>query len=235
MPAIRSLAAIIVGTLLVIQGHVLHAQDRLPPYFNAYQQGPPPVSPWLEYEASDFAPRAKGLSRSSTTVQATERPRALSEQEIEKLWMGLKENKAVKDALGQRFVQLEGELIEPAKGREITTPSLVQFTVYSYTNNRAYEISTQGGASPQIILKPKGYQPAESNSEIENAVAILKRNSAVLVDGLIPRGIVTPVDSGDRHLYLQFYRNRGIDRGPPIVEATVDMTNDKVVSVRTRQ
>lgn len=139
----------------------------------------------------------------------------------------------VTEALGKRFVVIGGGEASPVKER--AQPDMLWIEFYSYSNNRALKVRMIGDKVIEVQQMPESYQPPESHEEVNAAAGIVQKDPRYkdIVGGLTVRGIQTPSENRNRHLYLLFYKE---DKKSSVFWAIVDMTLEQVVKAKsTRQ
>ena len=124
--------------------------------------------------------------------------------------------------------------IDPAKGEPSPPVRPIAVRLYSYTQNRGFDVITDGDRVARVVPLRAGVQPPTSPEEVAAAAEILRRDPRYEKDvaDLFVRGIVTPGMRGQRHLHLFFFKAKGLARGPIAFEAEMDVTSGKVVSAR---
>lgn len=143
------------------------------------------------------------------------------------------ESPRVRNALGVRYALLDSGWLDDDKD---TGPSndLYRMVFYNYARNETVTVVSTGGREPVSIESSKPEtQPAESREEVDAAVEIVRHDPrhGPSVAGLHGRGILTPSDGRDRHLYLLFY---DAPRSTPArYQATVNMSTGRVVEAHS--
>jgi hypothetical protein len=234
-------AVIPVFVLLSFFSGSIYAQRKTPrraapPYLDRYRNGLPPVGPTVELEhGGSLPPTLKGRRVTNSPLEFERGAVDLADERVRSLRQAALGDSRVRQALGQRFTFITAGATELAKEqRPPTNNPLTTLRFFSYSNNRAYEVRMSGEEVVRVIPKRRGYQPPASREEVEAAAEIVKKDARFRNDlaGLFVRGILTPSENSNRHLYLLFYRGRGLERGRPVFEATVDMTAERVVNAR---
>jgi len=211
------------------------AQQPEPQYIRDYKEkGLPAVGKHIEFEDHGaFPPRPKDMRLS---VGAKAEVKAGPEVPIERLISQSRElalrDTRVRSALGSRFAVVGGGPVEPGKGRPLSAESAqTKLNFYSYSRNRAVSVLLDDKKVVAVTVRPQGFQPAETREEVAAAAEIVTKDPrfAKTVKGLIVRGIEASESTGNRLLYLLFYRQEG---SPAVFTATVDMVRARVLSAK---
>ena len=198
-----------------------------PKYIKQYEsKGLPPVGKQITAEErSGLPPKLKGLT---SRDDAELRVRPLSQRSTTELIFTLRDialsDAKVKSAVGERFALLGGGQFQ----RKDVEKNAFKLHFYSYSKNQAITILLIDNKVARIQAKPEGYQPPETHEEVEAGAEIVRRDPRFkkAIHDLTVRGIQTPSENGNRHLYILFYKE---NKTPAIFQATVDMSLGRVV------
>ena len=138
----------------------------------------------------------------------------------------------VRAALGTRFSLLGSGWLDAPKDSGVDTANEpYQLTFYSYGRNRAVKVVASGSEITKVLTLKAGIQPAESQEEVELATTLILQNARLreMLQGHRARGIVTPSKTGNRQLYVMFYKD---NQPAAVFQATIDMTLGRVVNSR---
>lgn len=143
----------------------------------------------------------------------------------------------VRAALGERYAHMNTMVIDPGKGTEhncLTT----RVTFFSYTHHRAVLV-TMNELRVDGVINKDGYQPPEGVDEIRMAIDIARNDSRLREkvlnldgEGILAYPRADSPGAGHRVLYVTFTSPGGY---LPLWSATVDLTDEKVLSVRSPQ
>lgn len=212
-----------------------YSQSREATYLEKYKRGEFPsmhraIAP---EHRKGFPPQLRELKVSEGELPPFEvrSMRPIAEVRAEALSKSQRDTRVTK-ILGERFAVIGGGEATPTKDSARTDMLWIEF--YSYSNNRALKVRMIGDEVVDIQQMPENYQPPESREEVKAAAEIVRqdpRYSEVVAD-LTVRGIQTPSENSNRHLYLLFYKE---GRKASVFWATVDMTAAQVVKAQLRQ
>jgi hypothetical protein len=137
----------------------------------------------------------------------------------------------VKQLLGDRFVFIYDENLEPPKGQKRNQVE-AKLTFFSYSSNSAVEVVLRGGVV--VSAEKTGLFPTEGDEEINQAIALASKHPTLAgrVAGLdagammaqpVPR--TRPAWLGNRVLDVRFFDVRHVSR----FMALVDLTTESVL------
>lgn len=212
-----------------------YSQSREAPYLEKYKRGEfPSIHKTIAPEhKKEFPPQLRELKLREGVLPTFEARsmRPIAEIRAEALSKSQRDTRVTK-ILGERFTVIGGGKSSPVKDAARSDMLWIEF--YSYSNNQALKVRIKGDEVVDIQQMPENYQPPESHEEVRAAAEIVRENPRYkdIVTDLTVRGIQTPGENRNRHLYLLFYKE---GRKSSVFWATVDMTLAQVVKAKSTQ
>jgi hypothetical protein len=209
-------------------------------------KAPPAVIP-LEFtvRGEGWPPKVRGAEQ-VRRLHAQEAAGALTDELGRQLCEIALRDTRVRDTLGDRYVHIHSDAVLSAKGSraDCSGPLQTRLTFYSYDRQTVTEVLMKG---PQIqdVLSREGYQPAETEEEIQEAICLARSDpclrdrvqllgaSAILYQG--PAG-GDGVGNGHRTLWVTFFDAADTeDEKPALFSAAVDLVDRVVLHAREEQ
>ncbi|MES1244242.1 MAG: hypothetical protein ABUT39_21735 [Acidobacteriota bacterium] len=181
-----------------------------------------------------WPPRPKGVTR-FTPVPSREIPGSLTDELEAQIRQASQNDPRVRSLLGSRFAYIMTDEVDGPKEspRRPGEPLVTRVTFYSHANNVAVKVLMRG-TEVMEAAQAAGYQPPEGREELEEAIALARRDERLRgqVEGLQGDAMLTWLErgqpgSGNRVLFVCFSKEND-DR--PAYTALVDLTTQQVLA-----
>lgn len=212
-------------------------------FLDTLPKGPPEVVR-LEFtlRGEGWPPKPRGAEQ-VRRLHAQELPGALTDELDRQLREIALRDARVIDSLGERYVHIHSDAILSEKGSrtDCSGPLQTRLTFYSYDRQTAIEV-VMSGPHVQAVASREGYQPAETEEEILEAICLARSDpclrdrvqllgaSAILLHG--PSG-ADQAGNAHRMLWVAFFDAKDIeDEKPALFSAAVDLVDRVVLHAR---
>lgn len=206
-------------------------------------KGPPAVIPLkFTLRGAGWPPKPHGAEQ-VRRLHAQEAPDALTDVLARQLSEIALRDARVLDSLGERYVHIQSDAILAGKGerKDCSEPLQTRITFYSYDRQVAVEVLMKG-THVQAVVAREGYQPAETEEEILEAICLARsdpclRDSVQLLSAsaILHHGSSGADEAGYAHrmLWVTFFDSEDIeDEKPALFSAAVDLVDRVVVLAR---
>lgn len=184
----------------------------------------------IEFDSSKQPPEPKGLTRVSDprkVLKVAPFEGDFSDRQVSALRQRAEADARARALLGERYAFMFASLADVGDKNGAMPKYEIRLEYFNYATNRAVHIWGSESLVTRVQEQPDGYQPPESDEEIEAAAAIVRSEAqfAEATADLPVRGILTQGPKGRRYLYLMFKK----PQEPAAFDATVDITTGTIV------